>query len=71
MKKKYQFLFIALVLVYFIGSVLVPRVQLANWQIYSNELQTIGWKKHAADHIAKVEFKLIPEDSLYISYMED
>ena len=71
MKKKYQFLFIAAVLVYFIGSVLVPRVQLANWQIYSNELQEIGWKKHAADHIAKCEFNLIEKDSIYSAYMED
>lgn len=30
-----------------------------------------GYTRAAADHIAKVEFKLIPEDEEYISLMED
>jgi hypothetical protein len=34
-------------------------------------LQNEGWGKSASEHIAKVEFKIIPEDSLYISYIED
>lgn len=30
-----------------------------------------GYTTTAAEHIAKVEFKLIPEDAKYISLMED
>jgi hypothetical protein len=30
-----------------------------------------GWQPKAAEHIAKVELKLIPEDAKYIAYMED
>lgn len=34
---------------------------------YMNE----GYTAEASEHIAKVEFKIIPEDSLYIAYMKD
>ena len=71
MKAKYQIAFLIVVGAYFLLNGLIPRNENINWQMYSNELQQDGWTKKAADHIAKVEYKLIPEDSLYISYMED
>lgn len=42
-----------------------------SWQVYANELHKEGWSKDAATHIAKVEYKLIPIDSVYIGYKED
>ena len=71
MKAKYQIAFLIVVGAYFLLNGLIPRNENINWQMYSNELQQDGQTKKAADHIAKVEYKPIPEDSLYISYMED
>jgi hypothetical protein len=68
---KYQIAFLIVVGAYFLLNGLIPRNENINWQMYSNELQQDGWTKKAADHIAKVKYKLIPEDSIYTSYMED
>ena len=35
------------------------------------ELRIIGYSEAAAEHITKVEFKLIPEDAEYIALIED
>ena len=42
-----------------------------DWQTYAKDLQSDGWSVNASEHIAKVEFKVIPEDEEYVSYMED
>jgi len=71
MKQKPQIIFIIVLAAYFLLNGLIPRKENNDLQMYSNELQREGWSKKAADHIAKVEFKIIPEDSLYLAYMED
>jgi len=71
MKAKTQILFIAIVGAYFLLNGFIPRKHFNPWQIYAIELQEQGWSKKASEHIAKVEFKIIPEDSIYIGYMED
>lgn len=71
MKAKLQILFIAIVGAYFLLNGFIPRKQINTWQIYAIELQEQGWSKEASEHIAKVEFNIIPQDSLYIGYMED
>lgn len=70
-KQKPQIVFIIVLAAYFLLNGFISRNEKINWQIYANELQAEGWSKKAADHIAKVEFNIIPEDSLYLAYMED
>lgn len=70
-KQKPQIVFIIVLAAYFLLNGLIPRKENKVFQSYSNELQAEGWSKAAADHIAKVELKLIQEDSLYMAYMED
>lgn len=41
------------------------------WRVYALDLQEQGYTKEASEHIAKVEFKIIPVDEEYISLMED
>jgi len=71
MKKQPQILFIAIIAAYFLLNGFIPRNEKKDWQLYAIELQGEGWTKTASEHIAKVEFKIIPEDSLYLAYMED
>lgn len=70
-KQKHQIIFIIILAAYFLLNGAIPRETKTNWKTLSKELQDEGWRQSAADHIAKVEFKIIPEDSLYIAYMED
>jgi len=71
MKAKTQITFILVVAAYFLLNGFIPRKQNNAWQKYAIELQNEGWSKEASEHIAKVEFNIIPEDSLYMAYMED
>jgi len=71
MKAKTQITFIAIVAAYFLLNGFIPRKQNNVWESYAIELQNEGWSQKASTHIAKVEFKIIPEDSLYVAYMED
>jgi len=71
MKKQPQIIFIIVLGIYFLFNGCLPRTEKKDWQLYAIELQGEGWSKEASEHIAKVEFKIIPEDSLYIAYMED
>jgi hypothetical protein len=66
---KYQISFILIAGLYFCLNGFLPRK--TEVEKYSLELQNDGWKKHAADHIAKVELKKIPMDSIYINYKND
>mgnify|MGYP003443137254 FL=1 len=68
---KTQNLFLTFVVAIFLNSCYNTQTDKKVYQDRVNELKNIGWSNSAAIHIAKVEFKLIPEDSLYISYMED
>jgi len=68
---KTQNIFLTFVAVIFLNSCYNTQTDKKVYQDRVNELKNIGWSNSAAIHIAKVEFKLIPEDSLYISYMED
>lgn len=54
---------------FFVGRPVTKKHPLLNAKI--EYLQNEGYTKTAADHIAKVEFKLIPEDAEYIALMED
>lgn len=40
-------------------------------QIYALNLQSEGWSKSAAEHIAYCETGMIEKDSLYYAYIED
>lgn len=40
-------------------------------QIYALNLQSEGWSKSAAEHIAYCEVGMIEKDSLYYAYMND
>ena len=66
---KYQIIFIAAAGLYFCLNGFLPRK--TEVEKYSLELQNDGWKKDAANHIAKVELKIIPMDSIYINYKND
>jgi len=68
---KTQNLFLTFVAVIFLNSCYNTQTDKKVYYNRINELKNEGWSKSAATHIAKVEFKLIQEDSLYISYMED
>jgi len=71
MKKSTQITFIAILAAYFLLNGFIPRNEIKDWQLYAIELQNEGWSKKASNHIAKVEFKIIPQDSLYVAYLED
>jgi hypothetical protein len=67
---KTQYIILTLIACYFLMNVFIPRdneILSAKVSYLMNE----GWQPKAAEHIAKVELKLIPEDALYIAYMED
>jgi hypothetical protein len=68
---KTQNLFSIVLTLLFFNSCKVLTDEKKVYQKRVNELKNIGWSKSASEHIAKVEFNIIPEDSLYISYMED
>jgi hypothetical protein len=68
---KTQDLFLTLVAVIFLNSCYIFKTDKKVYHKRAIELQNEGWSKKASEHIAKVEFKIIKEDSLYISYMED
>lgn len=70
-KQKPQIVFIIVLALYFLLNGFIPRKENNALQSYSNELQAEGWSKKVAEHIAKVELKIIPIDTLYVSYMED
>jgi len=70
-KQKPQIIFIIVLAFYFLLNGFIPRTEKKDWQLYAIELQGEGWSKEASEHIAKVEFKIIPEDSLSIAYLED
>lgn len=60
-----------LVLTFLLVILLSSGTSKTDWRTYAKELQSEGWSVHASEHIAKVEFKVIPEDEEYISYIED
>lgn len=68
---KTQNLFLTIVAAILLSSCCNTQTDKKVYHKRVNELKNEGWTNSAATHIAKVEFKLIPEDSLYISYMED
>lgn len=55
---------------YFMFNGCLPR-ETNNWKKYAIELQNEGWSVKASEHIAKVEFKILPIDEEYNGYKED
>lgn len=70
MKLKTQYIILIVCFGYFLLNGLIPRnnaVLTAKVSYLINE----GWEPQAAEHIAKVELKMIPIDAEYKAYMED
>ena len=70
-KQKHQIIFIIICAAYFLLNGAIPREAKSEQQKQSEQLQAEGWSKKAADHIAKVELKIIKADSEYYGYKED
>lgn len=68
--KKLLIIFFILATAYFVGSLyeIHQNIKYLERVLY---LMDEGYSKKASEHIAKVEFKLIPEDAEYIALMED
>lgn len=60
-----------LITAYFLFNGCITRSVETNWQSYAIELQSEGWSVEASEHIAKVEFKILPIDEEYNGYKED
>ncbi len=67
--KDIKMLFIAFVILYILMATSCSIE--TNWHNRALELQEIGYSKQASEHIAKVEFGIIPQDEEYISLIED
>ena len=81
MKLKTHYAISTIMTAYFLFNGLIPRreeitVQYGqnefySWELYAAELQNEGCSRVSAEHIAKVEFKLLPIDKEYNSLIED
>ena len=80
-KLKTQYIILTLITAYFLLNGLIPRKEeisvqygqntFHSWELYAKELHEEGYSKESAEHIAKVEFKLLPIDKEYNSLIED
>lgn len=72
-KQSTQIKFLMIVAAYFLLNGCIPReVQTREqWQVYAQELERDGYSIKAAQHIAKVEFNIIPADDFYTALIED
>ena len=50
---------------------IMTRVAGMDFKQYKKHLEGEGYRADIATHMAKVDFKIIPLDSLYIAIMED
>jgi len=69
-KLRTHYIILILTASYFMFNGCLPR-ETNNWQKYAIELQSEGWSVKASEHIAKVEFKILPIDEEYNGYKED
>jgi hypothetical protein len=80
-KLKTHYAIILIITAYFLFNGCIPRKseivvqygqsEFYSWELYSNELQIEGYSRVSAEHIAKVEFKLLPIDEDYTALKED
>lgn len=65
-----QYIILIVAGAYFLLNGLIPRENKILTEKV-NYLINEGYQPKAAEHIAKVQLKLIPEDAEYTAYMED
>jgi hypothetical protein len=80
-KLKTHYAIILIITAYFLFNGCIPRQkeivvqygvnEFHSWELYANELQIEGYSRVSAEHIAKVEFKLLPIDEDYTALKED
>ena len=80
-KLKTHYIILAVFTAYFLLNGLIPRKEeisvqygqnkFYSWELYAKDLQEEGYSKKASEHIAKVEFKLLPIDKEYKALIED
>jgi hypothetical protein len=70
-KLKTHYAIILFITAYFLFNGCINRTEEKDWQKYAIELQNEGYTVKASEHIAKVEFKLLPIDEEYIGLIED
>ncbi|TDD77156.1 hypothetical protein [Flavobacterium caseinilyticum] len=66
-----HYIILILIASYFMFNGCINRTPANDWKAYANDLQSEGWSIEAAEHIAKVEFKILPIDEEYTAYIED
>lgn len=69
-KLKTQYIILTLITAYFLLNGLIPRKNEA-LQAKTAYLINEGYTEKAAEHIAKVDLKIIPIDAEYTALMED
>ena len=72
-KQKHQIGFLLIVAIYFIfnSCTTEPMESTNEFQLYIIEMQEEGYSKEAAEHIAKVDYLIIPIDDYYEALIED
>lgn len=80
-KLKTHYIILILIAAYFLFNGCIPRKseivvqygqnEFNSWELYAAELQSEGYSKVSADHIAKVEFGVLPIDEDYTALKED
>lgn len=59
------------ILIILTASFFISNINTSEQEKRVTELRCEGYTKQAAEHIAKVEFKIIPESAEYNALMED
>lgn len=80
-KLKTQYAILMLITAYFLFNGCIPRKseivvtygvnEFHSWELYAAELKSEGYSKVSAEHIAKVEFGVLPIDEDYKELIED
>lgn len=70
-KLKTHYTILLLITAYFLFNGCISRSTQNAWQSYAIELQNEGYSVKASEHIAKVEFKILPIDEEYTALIED
>jgi hypothetical protein len=70
-KLKTHYAVMIIITAYFFLNGCIDRKEEKDWQLYAIELQNEGYTVKASEHIAKVEFGLLPIDEEYNGLIED